>query len=220
MRVPIKNFVNTYLSDLSNIKTERYGRVNVNVDYLISVLTYDICKTLYKNVSEDTMNTANMSTICRNITRRYANGEHYKKYYNNPEAEHIMTEVGKLIQLKIGQKTFTNLLQEVTNILLQYNDKIEAGYSFNPNNKSFKIVDIEQRFRRCIHNVYVIADKELNKSNNELLTRYKNANFLIFDDDMNSGATLKLVCDALQDKIDNGDNKIKCLVNGYSFKGR
>ena len=52
-----------------------------------------------------------------------------------------------------------------------------------------------------------------------LMTLVK-ANFLIFDDDMNSGATLKLVCDALQDKLDNSDNKIKCLVNGFSLNGR
>ena len=112
------------------------------------------------------------------------------------------------------------LLQQVDAILQQYSDKFVTGFNVNPNNKKFKIVDIEQRFRRCIHNVYVIADKELNQSTNQLLSKYQSANFLIFDDDMNSGATLKLVCNALQDKLDNPDNKIKCLVNGFSLTGR
>ena len=112
------------------------------------------------------------------------------------------------------------LLQQVDAVIQQYSDKFIEGFSVNPNSKKFKIVDIEQRFRKCIHNIYVIADKELNQTTNQLLTKYQSANFLIFDDDMNSGATLKLVCDALQDKLDNSDNKIKCLVNGFSLNGR
>lgn len=147
-------------------------------------------------------------------------GELIKKSYTNPEAQHIREEAGKAIQLKIGQKVFVQLLQQVDAILQQYSDKFVTGFNINPNNKKFKIVDIEQRFRRCIHNVYVIADKELNQSTNQLLSKYQSANFLIFDDDMNSGATLKLVCNALQDKLDNQDDKIKCLVNGFSLTGR
>ena len=82
------------------------------------------------------------------------------------------------------------------------------------------IICLHTSIVKCIHNIYVIADKELNQATNQLLTKYQSANFLIFDDDMNSGATLKLVCDALQDKLDNSDNKIKCLVNGFSLNGR
>ena len=82
--------------------------------------------------------------------------------------------------------------------------------------QSFKIPT--KNFRSKV--IVEVADKELNQTTNQLLTKYQSANFLIFDDDMNSGATLKLVCDALQDKLDNSDNKIKCLVNGFSLNGR
>ena len=56
--------------------------------------------------------------------------------------------------------------------------------------------------------------------NNELQNRYKNAKFLVFDEDINSGATLKLICDLLMDKVDNSENNIKCLVNAVSLGGR
>ena len=215
MKQPIYNFIKEHYDIFANIKTEHYGRINADIDYTSSILTSDICKALLEQASQ-----TNKSMVYKNIAKSYMRGELIKKSYTNPEAQHIREEAGKAIQLKIGQKVFVQLLQQVDAILQQYSDKFVTGFNVNPNNKKFKIVDIEQRFRRCIHNVYVIADKELNQSTNQLLSKYQSANFLIFDDDMNSGATLKLVCNALQDKLDNPDNKIKCLVNGFSLTGR
>lgn len=215
MKKPVIDFVNHHMDAFSNIKTEHYGRVNADVNYTTSILFNDICKTLVENSSE-----TNRSMVYKNIAKSYIRGELMKKMYTNQQAQHIREEVGKAIQLKIGQRLFINLLQQVDVILQQYSNKFVDGFNINPNNKKFKIVDIEQRFRKCIHNVYVVADKELNQQTNQLLTKYKNANFLIFDDDMNSGATLKLVCNALQDKLDNQDYRIKCLVNGFSINGR
>ena len=212
---PIYNFVNQHKDILGNIKTEHYGRVNADVEYIASILANDICKSLIVQ-----SNNANKSLVYKNIAKSFVRGELLSKNYSNQEAQHIREEAGKVIKAKIGQKNFIMLLQQVDAVIQQYSDKFIEGFSVNPNSKKFKIVDIEQRFRKCIHNIYVIADKELNQTTNQLLTKYQSANFLIFDDDMNSGATLKLVCDALQDKLDNSDNKIKCLVNGFSLNGR
>lgn len=55
--------------------------------------------------------------------------------------------------------------------------------------------------------------------NNKLHSQCLNANFFVFDEDINSGGTLKLICDALQDKFKNSDNNIMHLVNAYSNKG-
>ena len=215
MKKPIIRFVQEHEDIFSNIKTEHYGRINASLDYTTSILVNDICKTL---VAES--KAQNKSMVYKNIAKAYMKGELMKKMYTNQEAQHIREEAGKAIQLKIGQKVFIELLRQVDDILQQHSDRFVEGFKVNPNAKKFKIVDIEQRFRPCIHNVYVIADKELNQETNELKTKYQNANFLIFDDDMNSGATLKIVCNALQEKLDNGDEKIKCLVNGFSLKGR
>lgn len=215
MKQPIVRFVNEHADIFSVIKTEHYGRVNADINYTTSIITNDICKSLVKECT-----TQNKTMVYKNIAKSYIKGELMKKQYTNPQAQHIREEVGKAIQLKIGQGVFVQLLQQVDAILQQYSDRFVAGFTIKPNNKKFKIVDIEQRFRTCIHDVYVIADKELNQATNQLLTKYQNANFLIFDDDMNSGATLKIVCNALQEKLDNPDEKIKCLVNGFSLTGR
>ena len=215
MKQPIIKFVQEHSDILSNIKTEHYGRINADLNYTTSIITNDICKTLVNECA-----TQNKTMVYKNIAKSYIKGELMKKQYTNQQAQHIREEVGKAIQLKIGQKVFVELLQQVDAILQQYSDKFVTGFRINPNSKKFKIVEIEQRFRTCIHDVYVIADKELNQATNQLLTKYQNANFLIFDDDMNSGATLKIVCNALQEKLDNADEKIKCLVNGFSLTGR
>ena len=76
-------------------------------------------------------------------------------------------------------------------------------------------------FRRgsMSNNVYIVADTNLN-NNGELFKRYKNGKFLIFDEDINSGATLKCAIDALQEKLPNANNQnILCLVNAYSASG-
>ena len=57
-------------------------------------------------------------------------------------------------------------------------------------------------------------------NNGELMKQYRNAKFLIFDEDISSGATLKLCIDALEEKIPDANEKnIMCLVNAYSAKG-
>lgn len=213
IQVPVNNFVVANQEYLSNITTEHYGRIKTDINKITGILTSDICKALLQE------NIMEKSIIYKNITKAFIANE-INKTYNNSENRHIRGELGKAIKLKIGQKKFIELLRQVDVILQEHANYFVKGFNFNPNIKKFKIVDIEQRFRKCIHNVYVIADKELNQATNTLLARYQNANFLIFDDDMNSGATLKLVCDALEEKVDNGENKIKCLVNGFSLKGR
>jgi hypoxanthine phosphoribosyltransferase len=52
------------------------------------------------------------------------------------------------------------------------------------------------------------------------MKQYRNAKFLIFDEDINSGATLKIVIDALEEKLpENTENNMMCLVNAYSASG-
>jgi ligand-binding sensor protein len=70
-------------------------------------------------------------------------------------------------------------------------------------------------FRPFLSNIYIIADDYLN--NGELMNRFKNAKFLIFDEDINSGATLKIVIDALTEKLpEQSSSNLMCLVNAYS----
>ena len=124
------------------------------------------------------------------------------------------------IQQRTPKRIFDEVLQQVLQIIQQYSEQLqERGYKLRFNTKRFKITQIKKQFRPFLNNVYIVADKYLNQ-NNELFTRYKNAKFVIFDEDINSGATLKLAIDALKEKLpENTDNNILCLVNAYSGSG-
>jgi hypoxanthine phosphoribosyltransferase len=82
-----------------------------------------------------------------------------------------------------------------------------------------------------VRDAYVVSDNELDDKNH-LYSRYNGANFLIVDEDMNSGGTLMLLINALKDKLVGHvnrtkkgpygrikSNQITCLVNSYSLKG-
>ena len=66
-----------------------------------------------------------------------------------------------------------------------------------------------------LNNVYVIADEKMLRNYNKAM----NMKFILFDEDMNSGATLRLLIDALKER-NVKDNNILCLVNAYSSGGR
>ena len=141
----------------------------------------------------------------------------YNKRYN---IDHIINQVISIIKLKIGFKKFNNVLLETYNRVKKYSEQLkQQGYEIRFDAKKSKITSFKKQFRPYLHNVYIVADKYLNKKDN-LTSQYKNAKFLIFDEDINSGATLKLCIDALQEKIpENKSDNIMCLVNAYSSKG-
>lgn len=109
---------------------------------------------------------------------------------------------------------FANNLQQI----LVYADKLSEGFTPKYVENQFKITKLDKRFRGYLQNVYVIADK--NMTGEMLQTRYQNAKFLIYDEDVNSGATLRLVVDALNEKLPDGKHQIICLANAYSNSGR
>ena len=85
----------------------------------------------------------------------------------------------------------------------------ENGIKVDTLLNKFKITKIPMRQRKYLSNVYVVADKNLDE-NGRLFQELENAKFLIFDEDMNSGETLRLSIDALLDKIPNhNENNIK-----------
>lgn len=118
------------------------------------------------------------------------------------------------------KKPIENLMRKTSELLVKYADILvnKGGFQLK-NNKAFKIVNFSMKERPFLKNVYIVADKNLSK-NGELLTRYKNKKILIFDEDINSGTTLRLVINALQEKTMDASNKnVMCLVNGYSESG-
>ena len=99
-----------------------------------------------------------------------------------------------------------------------YADKLTQGYRPTYRETQFKITRMDKRYRQYLQNMYVIADK--NMTGDALQKRYQNAKFLIYDEDVNSGTTLRLVIDALNEKLPDGEHQIMCMANAYSNSGR
>lgn len=118
------------------------------------------------------------------------------------------------------KKPIENLVRQTANLLIKYADILISNGGFKLKNiKPFKITSFDKRERPFLKDVFIVADKNLSQ-NGGLLTRYKNGKFLIFDEDTNSGATLRMVINALQEKtMDPTNRNVMCLVNGYSKKG-
>ena len=208
---PIKTFLSENDELFSNISKEKNSREKADIsnvyDCMISYAYQTIIEELNSGVVNDYIvkNFMNNSLILQN--RKY----NYK---------HIISQIHTLIKLKIGLKKFNRVLVQMRELVQQYISILqESGYRPRFNSKRFKITQIKKQFRPFLHNVYVVSDNNLNKDG-ELFKRYQNAKFLIFDEDINSGASLKCSIDALQEKLpNNSDNNILCLVNAYSNSG-
>jgi hypothetical protein len=119
----------------------------------------------------------------------------------------------------LGKKVFNEYLVKTMMLVKQYAAMLkERGYALRFNTKRVKITQFQKQFRPFLHNVYIIADEYMNNGN--LTKQYQNGKFLIFDEDINSGATLKLCVDALEEKLPTtAHSNILCLVNAYSASG-
>lgn len=126
--------------------------------------------------------------------------------------------IRQLSMILDGDESFYGCVNQMNELLGKYSNKLMKG--FKPTMleaKRFKITNFEFKHRQYLRNVYVIADKEFSK-NYQLLKRYDGANFLLFDEDINSGATLKILIDAMG-MHNIRESQITCLVNSYYLNG-
>jgi hypothetical protein len=117
-----------------------------------------------------------------------------------------------------NDNSFITCINETLNLVKKYAKMIMEGYKPQLfEQKKFKITEIKFSMRRYIKNVYIIADKNFNK-NYELIKSIKNGRFIIFDEDMNTGATFIILADALE-QYGIMHRQITCLVNAFKLKG-
>lgn len=211
---PIEEFFVKYNEILSNISLKKMSREKCDISLIKDILAKLIMNSLTMNsVYEKNSNVYKMM-----VTYIYHNMGDLKssKYY---DINHITKEITNRITTKIGKGVFANLLSQIDKLILFYDEQFKSGYNIDLRSRRFKITQFDKRFRKYLKNVYIISDDYLNKDK-ELFTRFKNSKFLIVDEDINSGATLKLVIDSLKMKINNSDKNILCLVNAYSETGK
>lgn len=208
---PLKKFVydnNVYFGNISKTKNSMQKS---SIDEVFDCIVYYAYNSIISNLN-------NENRGCTALVKNFMNQS--LMLNRSYDVQHLFSQINFIIKNKIGQKVFNQILMQMQNIVLQYINVLESnGYKLRFNTKRFKITQFKKQFRPFLHNVYVIADKNLNKDG-ELFKRYQNAKFLIFDEDINSGATLKCTIDALKEKLpDSNNNNILCLVNAYSASG-
>lgn len=207
---PLRNFIYSNQNYFGNISKVKNSREKANIDDVFDCTMTYAYNTIIDNIESNEMDTY----LVKNFMNKSLT---LQKSY---DSQHLIKQVFSIIKMKIGLKVFNQILLQIQNLTQQYVAQLqERGYKLRFNTKRFKITQFKKQFRPFLHNVYIVADTNLN-NNGELFKRYQNGKFLIFDEDINSGATLKCAIDALQEKLPNANNQnILCLVNAYSASG-
>ena len=112
-------------------------------------------------------------------------------------------------------KSLSRLNKKITNIVRLKDEFSFILQEWSPSveKKRFKATDVKFNVRPYIENAYVIGDDYADRFNH-----FYNRKFVLFDEDMNSGASLKMTAKALEN---NGvdEEQITCLVNAYKLEG-
>lgn len=207
---PIRKFIYDNRDIFGGISIEKHSREKISLDEVFDCTMIYAYNTILENLNGDNISTH----LVKNFLK-----EKKKIYSKQYDSKRIFDEVSFRIKTKIGIKVFNSLLLETMNLVLKYSDILKNnGYKLRFNVKRFKITSFKKMFRPFLSNLYIIADEYM--TNGELMNRFKNAKFLIFDEDINSGATLKIVIDALEEKLpEQSSNNLLCLVNAFSNSG-
>lgn len=207
---PIRNFIYDNQDIFGNISIESHSREKISLNDVFDCVIIYAYDTILENLNEDNVSTHLVKNFLKERKKLYA-----KQY----DSKRIFQEVSFRIKTKIGVKVFNSLLMETMNLVMKYSDILKNnGYKLRFGLKRFKITSFKKMFRPFLSNIYIIADEYM--SNGELMNRFKNAKFLIFDEDINSGATLKIVIDALEEKLpEQNSRNLLCLVNAFSNSG-
>ena len=207
---PIRNFIYDNQNIFGNISIESHSREKISLNDVFDCVIIYAYDTILENLNEDNVSTH----LVKNFLK-----ERKKLYTKQYDSKRIFQEVSFRIKTKIGVKVFNSLLMETMNLVMKYSDILKNnGYKLRFGLKRFKITSFKKMFRPFLSNIYIIADEYM--SNGELMNKFKNAKFLIFDEDINSGATLKIVIDALEEKLpEQNSRNLLCLVNAFSNSG-
>jgi len=207
---PIRKFIYDNGNIFGNISIEKSSREKFPLNEVFDCVMIYAYNTILENINDDNVSSHLVKNFLKERKRLYS-----KQY----DSKRIFSEVVFRIKTKIGIKVFNSLLMETMNLVLKYSDILKNnGYKLRFNIKRFKITSFKKMFRPFLSNLYIIADEYM--SNGELMNRFKNAKFLIFDEDINSGATLKIVIDALEEKLpEQNSRNLLCLVNAFSNSG-
>lgn len=213
----IRQLIYNNQSLFSNIPIKKNSRDKFDLDSVVDCAMRYIYTYTMNNLENSEVNNNNFSKI---LIQNFKNKSINVKT-SSYDAEHLMGWIINIMKKRNIKSLFDETVIQTRNNIMSFIDKIRTeGYAPRWNTQKFKITHFDKAFRPYLKGVYIIADKECNK-NGELFSRYKNAKFLIFDEDINSGTSLKLTIDAIENKMpDINSNNLCCLVNAVSNTGK
>lgn len=215
---PMKSLVSKYAEQFSKVKLVNGKRQYADINTII----YLLCEAAYSFVLQNIDKSFNGKNKYKALTTSFNSylGDNQIDKYNVKNTKNLQSNLWSKF-MGLAQREVGPVLEQMMQTTLQYAEQLSTrGYHLDFRNKNFKITNFDKRFRPYLRDVYVIADKECNK-NGELFSRYKNGRILIFDEDINSGGTLKCAIDALNQKLNVTNNSnLMCLVNAYSASGK
>jgi hypothetical protein len=219
----VKDFVAENFDVLGNISVEPHSREKASFGLVCEFLKHYSYYGLV-NIYKKNPKTSNLHMYLVNHFMDYTTIKKAK----NINVEHILSQIMFVIRTKIS-KPYQEMLKKIDYDIWKYQDyfKGENGGWKLSYCKKFKITDIDKKARQFVKNAYVVSDSEMDEDGH-LFERYKNAHFLIVDEDMNSGGTLMLLINALKDQLvghvgrrgryaNIKSDQITCLVNGYTL---
>lgn len=216
---PMQDFVKRYEQYFLTVPSTpgsepKRGRMNdkLSIDQIINVL----CKISFGTALNELGKDEYISYITKVIN--YTTDKGKLKQINVDELYKNIIKFSGIGKIKRIYNDYLEAHYQFTDNLEMYADKLTQGYRPTYRETQFKITRMDKRYRQYLQNMYVIADK--NMTGDALQKRYQNAKFLIYDEDVNSGTTLRLVIDALNEKLPDGEHQIMCMANAYSNSGR
>lgn len=152
----------------------------------------------------------------------------FEYFKNNVISENAHVKVSK--EYKIHQRLIHDLVyenKEILNTFMKacsgmikvfniYKERLlTSGVKIDFTLQRGKIVDFGGKYRKYVKDMYIVANKNA-VNDPKYFERFKSKRYLLFDEDISTGSTLKLLINALHS---NGveDSNIMCLTNAYSL---
>lgn len=171
-------------------------------------------KTIYWDTIKKTYGNATAAKI-----KKYGDSQYDASSINKNRKEQLEKYITPFLQKHA--KEIENVLKEVSTIQDKCSKQItEVGWKPSFGIKRFKVTELPKLTRNYLHKCYVVADKNLNQ-NLEIFKRYSNNNILLFDEDINSGASLRQCIEAMFERLPSNwnHNQLLCLLNAISKGG-
>jgi hypothetical protein len=186
------------------------------------------------NLKKESPDVTNLYKYLVNHFSEYTNGLSRSTKY---DVQHITKVITEIIRTRLSKK-YQMLLANIDSIITHYEEILLSSGMKISNGKKLKAVDIDKKVRPYLKDFYVVADPEMAHNKNGVVDKLRaslaNKRFLIVDEDMDSGATLYYLINALKEKelecgfLDKrgpgrprktfiNDSQITCLVNGIKI---